>query len=409
MTTSTRADHALHSTDRLPLGNLLPLALAGFVTIMTEVMPAGLLPQIGASLGIAESMAGQFVTAYAVGSLVTAIPLMLVTQTFRRRALLLIPIAGFSVVNAVTAISNAYWLTLVARFFAGMFGGLVWALLVGYAARLAPPHLAGRAIAITGIGAPLAFSFGVPAGTWLGIIVGWRLTFALMSVVALVLIGWISARLPDFPGQKADGRFSISDVLALSGLKAVLFVMLSFVVANYTLYTYIAPFLGAYGLANRVDLILFIFGLAGLFGLWVVGAAIDRHLRLMTLASLLAFSGLAFVLGLGEAPVAVLFVSVFVWGTIVGGAPTLFQTASARVSRAATDVAQAIFVTVWNTGIALGGLLGGLLLAGYGPKILPWALFVLSIPGLFVAARFFGRAGHIRLVEGPRRSPSDRD
>lgn len=154
--------------DTLPLGGLLALASAGFITILTEAMPAGLLPQMGAGLGVSPALVGQLVTLYALGSLLAAIPLTLLTRGWRRRPLLLVAIAGFALVNSVTAISSHYGLTLVARFFAGVFAGLLWALLAGYASRMVAPHLQGRAIAIAMLGAPLALTLGAPAGTLLG-------------------------------------------------------------------------------------------------------------------------------------------------------------------------------------------------------------------------------------------------
>lgn len=385
MTIFNNATSDMPAKEKLPLGGLLALALAGFVTLMTEVMPAGLLPQISMSLSIAESMAGQLVTAYAAGSLITAIPLMTLTQTMQRRGLLLIALGGFAIVNTVTAVSDYYWLTLTARFFAGMFGGIVWALIVGYAARMVPPHLAGRAIAITGIGGPLAFTIGVPAGTWLGVLLGWRVSFGLMSALALILIAWSLLRLPDFAGQLRGQQYLIRRVLTLPGLMPILFVMLAFVVAHNILYTYIAPFLAPSGLADRVDLVLLIFGAAGVLGLWIVGTLIDRHLRRLVLVSLLAFGCIALALGFASTSPAIVLVSVVVWGVVMGGAPTLFQTAEAKAAGDATDVAQAMFVTVWNTGVAGGGLLGGILLDGFGVTSFPWTLFALTIPALLVS------------------------
>ncbi|KAA9151321.1 MFS transporter, partial [Delftia sp. BR1] len=172
------------SQDRLPVASLLALAMAAFITILTEALPAGLLPQMAQGLAVTEAWVGQTVTLYAIGSLVAAIPLTAATQGMRRRPLLLAAIAGFVVANTVTALSTHFALTLVARFLAGVSAGLLWALLAGYAARMVPGHLKGRAIAIAMVGTPLALSLGVPAGTVLGQWVGWRLCFGLMSVLA---------------------------------------------------------------------------------------------------------------------------------------------------------------------------------------------------------------------------------
>lgn len=99
-----------------PLIGLLALAMTGFICINTETLPAGLLPQIGEGMGISQSLAGQMVTAYAVGSLLAAIPLTIATRAWRRRTILLMTIAGFLIFNSITALSSNYALTLVARF-----------------------------------------------------------------------------------------------------------------------------------------------------------------------------------------------------------------------------------------------------------------------------------------------------
>ncbi len=142
--------------DRLPLAALLTLAMAGFITILTEALPAGLLPQIGRSFGVDEALAGQWISVFALGSLVAAIPLTAVTRNWRRRPLLLMAIIGFAVANIITAITDHFVLALVARFVAGVSAGLLWALVAGYAIRLAPPHLAGKAMAVAMAGTPMA-------------------------------------------------------------------------------------------------------------------------------------------------------------------------------------------------------------------------------------------------------------
>lgn len=276
----------------LPVTSLLALALAGFVTILTEALPAGLLPQISAGLGVSEALAGQLVTIYAIGSLLAAIPLTAVTQGVRRRPLLLAAIAGFVVANTVTTFSDSYVLTIVARFLAGVSAGLLWALLAGYAARMVPEHQKGRAIAIAMVGTPLALSLGVPAGTFLGNLVGWRTCFGIMSGLALVLMVWVRVKVPDFAGQAAGKRLSLGHVFTVAGVLPVLFVVLAFVLAHNILYTYIAPFLTAAGMAERTDLALLVFGVTSLLGIWIVGVLIDCHLRTLTITSTALF-GLA--------------------------------------------------------------------------------------------------------------------
>lgn len=349
-----------------PLAALLALATAGFITILTEALPAGLLPQISAGLSVSEAYAGQLVTVYAIGSLGAAIPLTAATQGMRRRPPLLAAILGFAVANSVTALSGLYGLTMLARFVAGVSAGLLWALLAGYAARMVPGPLKGRAIAVAMVGTPLALSLGIPAGTFLGTVIGWRACFGLMSALTLILSVWVLWKVPDFPGQAAGRRYRLGAVFRMAGVRPVLLVTLTFVLAHNILYTYIAPFLAAAGLGGRTDLVLLLFGLTSLLGIWGVGVLIDRHLRKLTLTSTLLFAVAMCALGLWpDVPLAV-YAAVAVWGLSFGGAATLFQTALAKTAGDAADMAQSMLVTGWNMAIAGGGLLGGLLLERIG-------------------------------------------
>lgn len=310
-------------------------------------------------LGVSEAMAGQLITAYALGSLAAAIPLTAATRGWRRRPLLMIAVGGFLFANALTALSASYVLTLAARFVAGVFAGLVWALLAGYAGRMAPGHLRGRAIALAMVGTPLALSIGIPAGAFIGGLIGWRAVFLMMSGLSILLVAWIAWRLPDFAGEDEARRAPLSQVLRLPGLKPVLAATLGFVLAHNILYTYIAPLLVRSGLSSRVDSVLLLFGVSALMGIWMVGLWIDRRLGGLTVASTGLFLVAALVLVVfGEAPVAVL-TAVAAWGLAFGGAASLFQTASARIAGRETDVAQSMIVTAWNLAIAGGGLLGG--------------------------------------------------
>ncbi|WP_286932899.1 MFS transporter [Leclercia sp. UBA5958] len=392
MTDSTLTQRQNAEHDRLPIAALLALALAGFITIVTEALPVGLLPQISAGMNISGALAGQFVTLYAVGSLVAAIPLITATQGMRRRPLLLLALAGFVVANTVTAFSVNYVITMAARFLAGVSAGLVWALLAGYAARMVPDEKKGRAIAIAMVGTPLALSLGVPAGTLLGSLIGWRMCFGIMSVMAVGLMVWVRIRVPDFAGLAAGKRLPLGQILTLAGVRPVLFVVLTFVLAHNIFYTYIAPFLASMGMAERTDLILLVFGVASLLGIWVIGVFVDRYLRLLTLISTVLFALSAFVLGVMNDMPAAVYMAVAVWGLSFGGAATLFQTAIARNAGDSADVAQSMLVTAWNLAIAGGGIVGGILLDSLGSTAFSPAVVLLLLSALAViwATRLHG-------------------
>nr|WP_242460947.1 MFS transporter [Pseudomonas sivasensis] len=366
--------------------------MTSFICIVTETLPAGLLPLISDDLGISPSMAGQMVTAYALGSVLAVIPMTIATRGWRRRNVLLLTIVGFLLFNSITALSSHYGVTLVARFFAGVAAGLAWSLLAGYARRMVAPHQQGRALALAMVGTPIALSLGVPLGTWLGGLVGWRTTFGLMSAVSLVLIAWVLVKVPDYAPQPAHQRLSLGKVLTTPGVRPVLAVVISWMLAHNILYTYIAPFVAQAGLAERVDLVLLVFGIAALAGIWITAKLVEPLLRNTVLVSLVMFAAVSLVFGVLGAVPAVIYLGVAVWGLSFGGAATLLQTALADAAGEGADVALSLNVVAWNSAIAGSGVVGGVLLDTWGVASFAWAMLVLIGVALAIvwAARAHG-------------------
>ncbi|MFD0406599.1 MFS transporter [Kitasatospora sp. NPDC127116] len=368
-----------------PLSALLALATAVFVTGLTENLPAGVLPGMSEALGVGESAAGQTVTVYAIGSAVTAIPLSAATAGWGRKRLLLSAMAGFAVANTVTAVSTSYPLTLAARFLAGVAAGLAWALLAGYARRLVPVEQQGRAMAVAMAGVPVALSLGVPVGTFLGQVLAWWVPFLAMTALAVGVIGWIAALLPDQPGQPAGERAPVREALAVPGVRLVLTVTVLFVLAHTILFTYIAPFLDRAGLGGATGTVLLVFGLASLASVWLIGAHIHRRLRQLTIGAALLVALTAAVLAVRSGSAPPVYVAALFWGLGWGGVPTLLQTALGDAGGERADAAQAVLVTLWNAAMAGGGVVGGLVLSGLGTGALPWTVLALMLPVLAVA------------------------
>nr|WP_236653518.1 MFS transporter [Streptacidiphilus melanogenes] len=377
------------------MASLLALAVAVFITSLTETLPAGLLPAMSASLHTSQSAAGQTVTIYALGTVLTTIPLSSATAGWRRRRLLLTAMAGFAVANTVTALSTNYPATLVARFVAGIAAGLAWALLAGYARRMVAPQQEGRAIAIAMAGIPVALSLGVPAGTFLGQVASWQWAFGAMTLLTVVLLVWIAAVVPDYPGQQAGGKIPVRRTLLVPGVAPVLFVMLVFVLAHTILYAYVATFLQHIGMGGQTDAALLVFGVACLVSIWVVGAFIAAHLRTLTVACTLLVGAAVALLGAFSGTHALVYVAAALWGLGWGGVPTLLQTAAGQAGGEAADAAQAILVVLWNVAMAGGGIAGGIVLGAVGVSPFPWIVLVLLVPVLMVvlAARAHGFPG----------------
>lgn len=367
---------------RMPVYAMLVLAMAAFVTLLTEIMPAGLLSSISIGLRVPQAVGGQFITAFALGALSAALPSTAFTHRLARKKLLLTGLIGFTLVNFGNAVATSFTLSLIIRFIAGCCGGLIWAMFAGYATRLAPEGQRGRAIALAGSGVTLALVLGAPLSAFLGQFIGWRGAFAALGGFSALLLLWAIIVLPDAPGSQGEVSFSILRTVRLPGVLANLAIIFSFVSAHSLLYVYIEPLLVPSGLSDRIDALLLLFGAASVLGLFVTGVLIDRHMASLIPASITLFAGasLIFACGLNH-PVAVCL-AIILWGLTTGGFAALTQSAMAHVSGSSIDAAQAMATTSWNLAVSSGGLIGGILLTQATIAVLPLIAIALLLLGL---------------------------
>ncbi|MBN8734862.1 MAG: MFS transporter [Xanthomonadales bacterium] len=374
-----------HARSRLPMLGLVALASATFITVLTECVAAGLLPSISSDLGISASLVGQLTTAYALGSLLTAIPMVKLTSHLQRRPLLMAALLGFALANSTMTWTDSYSLMLASRFVGGIAAGLLWSLVAGYASRMVVPEQQGRAISVVMVGIPLAMTIGIPAGTWLAQHVGWRWVFGLMSLLSVALVAWSRITLPQVAGVTAQQSGTLRKVLKRPGLIAVYAVMLFAVLAHNTLYTYIAPFAALSGSQGSLDRLLLLFGVTSVVSIAVTGALIDRWMRALIAAEMVLFLAAAVAMALWPASQVVLVTAVALWGLGFGGVSALIQTAVARRSAEQVDLGQSLVVVGWNLAIAGGGAAGGAVLKSASAAMLPWLLVALLVLTLWVA------------------------
>jgi predicted MFS family arabinose efflux permease len=389
MSTAASASLAAPSTATtasLPLRGLLALGTAACTAVTTQLLPAGLLPQLGTALHVPQGRVGFLVSAYAAASLVTAIPLTAALRGLRRRRLLIGVLGGFAVCNAVTAASSAYPMTFAARLVAGAMDGMLWALLVGAAARMVTTERRGRAIAIVLAGITAALLLGIPAATAAAAAAGWRASFAALAALAVVLAAWVRCTVPDLPGEVAGGRVSLRRVARLPGVRPVLAVTMLLLLGHQALYTYLAPLAERAGF-GRTGLVLLVFGGATAAGIGIVGTLVDLHLRPALLGALAVVAAAMLALGLAGRSAAVLLLAVAAWGAGFGGTPTLLQTALVDAAGAGNaNVATAMQTTMYNAGVAAGSLAGGVVLGAAGTAALPWTALCLVAAALAAAA-----------------------
>ncbi|WP_051464800.1 MFS transporter [Carnimonas nigrificans] len=364
---------------RLSMARLLPLTLIGFLAIMTETMPVGMLPQLAAGLDISRALAGQLVAIYALGSLTAIIPIISATHRLNRKHLLLAALVGFLLTNLAASITHNVVLLFVERFLSGVSAGVGWGLLAGFAVRISPAAKAGRALAIMGVGQPLALAIGTPLVSTLVGIVGWQGVFFSTAILALLTLGWCGWMLPSVPGTSRHQHVPMRQVLSDKRILLLLATLLLWVMAHNVLYTYLAPFLEAAGNADYLGSLLMLFGIASFVGIALTTVYIDRFHNVLACAALAVFVVAALVTFLMASHLFIVFGCVALWGLAFGGAPTLLIKYLSDMAGSQIDFAQAAFATVFNGAIFAGSLVGGaaLNLAGAGVEPLLQALLAL--------------------------------
>lgn len=363
---------------------LLALSAATFTTVSAEMMPTGVLDQLGASLSVTSSTAGLLVTFWSVTIAVTSIPLVRATMSWRRRPLILVALGIMTAANVMTSLASTYALALVSRMVGATAHGVFWAVVVAYAATLVPPAQVGRALSIVLAGPTLANLISLPAGAALAHAVGWRAAFLALAaacalsvlLVALVVPPSLEATAAE-PERGAWDR-SATPVLWVAG--GGFFALVGF----YALFTFVVPVSGAVAgiSAGGMSGVLLASGIGGVVGVLVAGRISDRWptralpVTAVTLAVALAATGVA------RAPVAYVLLAV-VWGVMIGILPVVLQAGVMRVaSERFRPLAGSILITVLNLGMGIGAGLGSIVSSHDGLRVLPFiaaAVAVLAI------------------------------
>jgi DHA1 family inner membrane transport protein len=331
--------------------------------ITAESLPIGLLPQISASMHRSLSVTGLLVTIYALVVVFATVPLAYLTRKLPRR-LLLSAVAGVLVLGSLgSAIAPDFWVLLVFRIITALAQAIFWAVGPVEAANLVRPERRGRAVSAVFGGSAIGLVLGLPVGTWLGHVAGWRFAFLALSAGALLLLVLIVAALPNRAPKLAQSHETRGSSHQLYRVTVVTTGLV--VAAFYSAYTYVSPFLvRVSGVPHgSVTLVLLGAGLASTIGLIIGGPVYTRYrenatpLAIATMtAAMLCLFGFA-----KSAVLAGLFIAVNSLG--LGLLDVAAQTAV--IDHGPHD-GTAWFSTAFNVGIATGPLIGGLALETSG-------------------------------------------
>ena len=356
-------------TRPFPWFGLFILSALIFTSVTSEFLPTGLLPEIAAELKVTEGQVGLLISLFAGTVVVSAAPLAALTRRFSRKRLVIVVLLVFVVSNLLAAAAPTYEALAGARILSGLAHGLFWAVVGAYSAHLVPKKMIGRAVAITSGGGTAAFVLGVPLGTALGHVLGWRLAFAGIAAMILVLIVMAIRFLPPVKHieelKTGEIALPLRKDRTIPGVVIICLTVVLILTGHNIFYTYIAPFLLGPGNIDEgaVAGILFLYGVGGAIGLVIAGAVTDRFPRAGLAVGIAVVAASVMVVGLFPHVTWLLIGAIFIWGIAFGGIPAILQTrllhtASVRLR----DVAAAYLTTSFNIAIGTGALIGAILL-----------------------------------------------
>ena len=367
---------------------VITLAVAAFIFNTTEFVPVGLLPDIAEGFSMDISRTGLLMTIYAWAVTIFSLPLTMLTASLERRRLLILLFVIFIASHALATVAWSFSSLLVARLGIAMAHSVFWAITIPLAVRLAPKGNKAKALSFIVTGSSLATVMGVPLGTVIGHHFGWRMTFALIGVIAAVILVLLWRVLPRLQSQSSGNFKVVPDLLKRPSLQYIYLSLALVMTAHFTASTYISPYLQSIGgmSNNMVVLILFVIGLAGILGGILFARYAGRHMSPMLLLSLV---GLMLCLGLLYFSVMhwwSLIPLAIVWGMVITLISMLLQSKVLEKAPDAPDIGIAIFSGVFNIGIGGGALLGGQMIQQVGLANIAYvgaALAMLAVLGFF--------------------------
>ncbi|WP_089156746.1 Cmx/CmrA family chloramphenicol efflux MFS transporter [Micromonospora sp. NBS 11-29] len=371
------------------------LGLAVFAQGTSEFMLSGLVQDIAADLGVSIPTVGTLTSAFAVGMIVGAPLVAMLSLRWPRRRALLTFLVTFLLAHVVGAVTSSFEVLLVTRVVAALAMAGFLAVGLATAASMAGPHAKGRATSVLLSGVTLACVAGVPLGAVLGEVWGWRAAFWGVAAISAPAIIAILCSVPPTPVDP-DAPTALHELRALRDSQLIVTLLLGAGVngATFCSFTYLAPVMTEVTGLNSTWLpgILAVFGVGSFIGVNLGGRLADRRpLQVMTFGGTALLAGwLLFALTAANPAIALVFV--FIQGVLSFAVGSTLISQVLYLAANAPRLSGGFATAAMNVGAAAGPALGGVALSaglGYRSPLLVSAALVATALLLGAVARAF--------------------
>ncbi|PSH23574.1 MFS transporter [Yersinia pseudotuberculosis] len=359
---------------RHPWLAVIAVGLATFSVVTTEMLPVGLLTPIADTLDSSTGTAGLMISLPALLAALFALLVVIASGGMDRRKILCGLLGLLVIANIASALApNMAWM-LAARVLVGFCMGGIWAIAGGLASRLVPSRSIGLATSIIFGGVAAASVLGVPLGALIGDFAGWRWAFGSMALLSGLVLALHLAIVPALPVASSATLRQFGEQLCNWKLQVGLLMTLLLATSHFMAFTFVRPLLLSISEFDPqwISALLFAYGLAGIAGNFLVGivAAQRTALTLIAISMGLLLTPVLF-LTVGDSNIGAVLV-LLVWGLAYGGVSVGLMTWMMKAAPHSVEIATALYVGVFNVGIALGAWTGGQVVDGLGMTANLW-------------------------------------
>ncbi len=395
---------------QIPILPLLSLAVSAFSVATSELMMMGLLPELANSLDVSIPQAGLLVTGYAVGVVIAAPIMAILTKRLARKRTLLGLLLIFVLGNVLCALAPSYGVLLSARVFTAFCHAAFFGIAAVVAADITPADARATAVAVVFSGATIATILGVPIGTAVGRSFGWQSAFWMVAAMGVLAAGALAAWLPkEVPIHSVELH---RELVAMGDRKVIMALLISgFAWAGlFAVFTFISPILAEVSGAaeEAIVWVLLIFGIGMTIGNFIGGWLADWRLMPSIIGMIAAVAVMLVVVAAFLHSVFLAVAALVFWGLLVFALAPALQFWVVKEAKDAPNIASTINQASFHLGAAAGAWLSAsALYFGVAYDHLPWIGELLTIVALAIAiaalvaerrrrrAAFAQDAGHV--------------